>query len=98
MRLSDENRPQERIIRIMSPPHCARGPSRCPACKEASKVRRICLLRIFFDSGEIARPMIEIERDEKWSIHEYDVLRDFESEEDALRYAMENNLEDIDLS
>lgn len=42
--------------------------------------------------------MIEIERDEKWSIHEYDVLRDFESEEDALRYAMENNLEDIDLS
>lgn len=98
MRLSDEERPQEQIIRKFSPPHCARGPKHCAICREASNNPRICLLRIFHDAGDIARPVIELERDGQISFHEYDVLRDFEDMTTALEYARSNNIEDIDFS
>ncbi len=98
MRVSDENRPQEQIIRRLSPPHCARGPKYCSKCREAAKSERICLLRIFHDAGEIARPVIELDRNGQRSFHEYDVLRDFENKATALEFAKSNNITDIDLS
>ena len=94
----DDARPQEQIIRVLSPPHCARGPKYCDRCAEAAKSKKICLLRIFFDGGMIARPMIEIERDGKWSIHEYDVLQTFASSSEALDYANSHNIDDVELS
>ena len=98
MSYPEADRPQEQIIRLLSPPHCARGPKRCSKCEEAAKTKKICLLRIFFDAGEISRPMIEIEREGIWSIHEYDVLRYFENRNEAQSYAKEYGITDIDLS
>ncbi|MDF1538984.1 MAG: hypothetical protein P1Q69_08775 [Candidatus Thorarchaeota archaeon] len=98
MGISEEHRPQEEIIRVLSPPHCARGPKGCDKCREAAKIKEICLLRIFFDGGMIARPMIEIERDGSKSLHEFDVLRRFETADEALQYASDNNIQDVDLS
>lgn len=98
MEISEENRPQENIIRVLSPPHCARGPSRCEKCKEATETKKICLLRIFFDGGMITRPMIEIERNGKRSLLEFDVLRYFQGKDEALEYAKSQNISDIDFS
>lgn len=98
MGISEENRPQEEIIRILSPPHCARGPKGCDKCREAAKTKKISLLRIFFDSGMMARPMIEVERDGRRSMHEYDVIRYFGSVEEARQYAESNNISDVHLS
>lgn len=96
MEISDEDRPSEEIIRVISPPHCARGPKRCEKCAEAAKSRKICLLRVFFDHGGIARPVIEIERDDKRVLCEFDVLRRFQSEAEAIQYAEANNISDVE--
>ena len=95
MEFSDEDRPSEEIIRVMSTPHCARGPKGCEGCREAAKIKKICLLRVFFDHGYMARPMIELERDGERSLLEYDVLRIFENKDEALKYARKNNLTDV---
>ena len=95
MEIADEDRPSEEIIRVMSPPHCARGPKGCEKCREADKTKKICLLRIFFDHGYMTRPMIEVARDGERILLEYDVLRIFENRDEALEYAKKNNLTDI---
>lgn len=95
MEVSDEDRPSEEIIRVMSPPHCARGPKGCEKCKEAAKTKKICLLRVFFDHGYMARPMIELERDGERSMFEYDVLRIFKNRDEGLEYAETNDITDI---
>jgi hypothetical protein len=95
MEISDEDRPSEEIIRVMSPSHCARGPKGCEECKEAAKTKKICLLRVFFDHGYMARPMIELERKGERILLEYDVLRVFQNIDEALEYAKKNNLTDI---
>jgi len=46
----------------------------------------------------MARPMIEVERDGRRSMHEYDVIRYFDSADKALQYAATNNIEDVHLS
>ncbi|MHA1961278.1 MAG: hypothetical protein ACW99U_13730 [Candidatus Thorarchaeota archaeon] len=94
MEVSDEDRPSEEIIRRMTVPHCARGPSRCEKCKEAAQIERICLVRVFFDHGGIARPMMEIEREGAKLLLEFDVVRVFEDENEARDYATTNNISD----
>ena len=92
MQSRDAARPSEEIIRIISPPHCARGPRGCDKCREAAEVQHICLLRVFLDHGEIARPMIQLVRDGESRLYEYDVLKYFESETEAVEYAEENGI------
>ena len=98
MEISDEKRPSEEIIRVISPPHCARGPNGCEKCREAAKIKKICLLKIFFDHGEIARPMIELEQDGTRSFYEYDVIHYFQDKIEALEYSKKHNITDIIIS
>jgi hypothetical protein len=80
------------VTRKMSVPHCARGPLLCEKCKEMEKEKKICLLKVYLEPGEIARPMIEIYRDGKKRLYEYDVIKTFENEKEAKDYAKRNAL------
>nr|MDO8079193.1 hypothetical protein [Candidatus Freyarchaeota archaeon] len=80
------------VIRKMSVPHCARGPLRCEKCKEMEREKKICLLKVYFEPGEIARPMIEIYKNGKKRLCEYDLAKTFEDEKEAKDYAKKNAL------
>ena len=80
------------IIRKISVPHCARGPLRCEKCKEAVKKEEICLLKAYIEPGEIARPMIEIYKNGKNFLCEYDVVETFKNENEAADYVKRNKL------
>ncbi|MHA1930600.1 MAG: hypothetical protein ACTSV2_18675 [Candidatus Thorarchaeota archaeon] len=82
------------IIRVISPPHCARGSTRCQKCKEALEVRKICLLRVYGESLA-ARPVIEVNIEGNPVFLAFDVMRYFETKEEALEYAKENSVSDI---
>ena len=71
------------IIRRMSIPHCARGPTRCEKYKEAAEIKKICLLQIYYEPGNIARPVIEIMKDGEPQYCEFDVEKIFEDENEA---------------
>lgn len=83
------------IIRVISPPHCARGSTRCQQCKEALNEREICLLRLYSESLA-ARPVIEIVVDSERVFLAFDVIRRFETQKEALTYAEQKSISDID--
>jgi hypothetical protein len=87
----------EYMITRMSTPHCARGPKLCNKCAEAAKVKKICLLEIFFESGQMARPTIQIEKDGEKQYVEYDVVKYFKDEAEARDYAKKNKITRINL-
>jgi hypothetical protein len=97
MDFSEDDRPYEEIIRVISPPHCARGPHGCDACAEAAKIKVICLVRVYFDPGQFARPIMELSRDGDTSYFEFDVVRRFENESEAVKYALDNGIEDMEI-
>jgi hypothetical protein len=97
MEFSEDDRPYEEIIRVMSPPHCARGPHGCEECAEAAKIKIICLVRVYFDPGLFARPLMELSRDGDTSYYEFDVVRRFESKSEAIKYALDNGIEDMEI-
>ncbi|MEM2145061.1 MAG: hypothetical protein QW279_06855 [Candidatus Jordarchaeaceae archaeon] len=80
------------VIRKMSIPHCARGPLRCEKCKEMEKEKKICLLKVNFEAGEVTRPIIEINKNGKKCLCEYDIVKTFENENEAKEYAKRNSL------
>lgn len=84
------------IIRKMALPHCARGSRGCAKCAEAAKKVRIYLLEVYFDPGTITRPVIDVNvRGERiWLV--YDVIKEFETEEQAEEYAEKNGLKLIE--
>ncbi|MFW9847178.1 MAG: hypothetical protein ACFFD6_10545 [Candidatus Thorarchaeota archaeon] len=94
---SVDDRRFEEIIRKISIPHCAKGPQGCEACAEAAKVKVICLVRVYYDPGRFARPIMELSRDGGTAYYEFDVVRRFESESEAVRYALDNGIEDIEI-
>jgi hypothetical protein len=55
------------------------------------------LLRIYFGRGVQARPVLLLRRDGKKFFVEYDTVRKFESQEEALKFANENDIKDIEL-
>ena len=75
------------IIKKIIVPHCQRGPQRCEKCKQMAAEKKICLLQIYFKSGEIARPVIEVNKDGKTQWYEFDVLKVFKDEKEAKTYA-----------
>jgi len=59
-------------------------------------VERICLLDIDpLDAGLMQRRVIEIVVDGRPTWHEFDIVRTFDSEEDALRYAEREGIRDV---
>lgn len=86
------------IIRTIRQAHCARGPELCAKCREMD-VPKICLLDIDPpNQGREARRTIEVDIGGRKEWREFDVVRTFDSEAEARRYAAENGIVDIDLS
>jgi len=81
----------------MSIPHCARGPSRCEKCKATAQEKKIYLLKIYLQPGEVARPVIEVKRDGESHYYEYDAIKQFNTEAEAKEYAEKHNISDISL-
>jgi hypothetical protein len=76
-------------------PHCARGPKRCEECKKAAEEEKICLIRVYLESGNIARPMSDFIIDGRKRLCEFDVLKIFNDEMEAMEYADKNNIKII---
>lgn len=90
----DKKRPHILLIKEMPKIHCARGPRSCQKCQEMKEEgESFCLLKIFLDGGEIARPMTEIIVDNESILSEYDVLDRFKDIIEAKKYAEDNNVE-----
>jgi hypothetical protein len=94
----ESDMPSEDIIRRISPPHCARGPSRCEKCKEAAQTKMLCLLRVYLAPSQIARPVIYLKKDGMDSYFAFDVMKRFEDENQAIEYAKQHGIVDVDLS
>ncbi len=89
----DEKRPHVLLIKEMPKIHCARGPRGCQKCQEMKEEgESFCLLKVFLDSGEIARPMTEVIIDDERIFGEYDVLNRFKDLNEAKKYAEDNNI------
>lgn len=85
------------IIRKNRIAHCKRGPVICEKCREMD-VERICLLDICPPrAGEIQRRVIQVNVGGENVWREFDVVRAFESEEEARAYADENGIQDVEI-
>ena len=85
------------IIRSIRMAHCKRGPLVCRQCREED-VEKICLLETYPPgSGDAQRRMIDVEVDGKTVWREYDVVRTFDSEQEARDYAEENSIQSVTL-
>ena len=85
------------IIRKMRLAHCKRGPDICEKCREMD-AERICLLDISPPHpGEIHRRVIQVSigGEDEW--REFDIVRAFENQADALAYAGEHKIDSIEL-
>ena len=85
------------IIKKLRLAHCKRGPSTCEKCREMD-VERICLLDVCPpDAGKVQRRVIQVEvgGEEVW--REFDIVRAFESKEEAIEYADKNGIKDVKL-
>ena len=84
-------------IRRLRLPHCKRGPERCPVCREGG-AERICLLDLDPpDSDRVQRPVLEVREADGVTWRPYDVVRTFETEAEARRYAAAEGILDVDL-
>jgi len=86
----------QHIIRRMRLAHCKRGPAVCAKCREMDE-EKICLLDICPpDQGMVQRRVIELSRDGESVWREFDIVRAFESKEEAREYADQNDIEDVE--
>jgi len=85
------------IIRKMRMAHCKRGPALCEECQRMD-VERVCLLDISPPHpGEVQRRVIAVQHGGRQAWREFDIVRTFESEEEARQYAIEHEIQDVDL-
>jgi len=83
------------IIRKIQLAHCKRGPARCEQCRELN-TEKICLLDICPPhAGKIQRRVIPIDRAGETVWREYDIVRAFGSQAEALAYAAEHGNRDL---
>jgi hypothetical protein len=82
----------ELIIRKLSIPHCARGPTLCVKCREAAKAENYALVKIYYEPGMITRPVMEIIKNGKKFYCEFDVLKVFQDELEVKDYAKKNSI------
>lgn len=75
------------VLRTMTLPHCARGTGSCAACRAAAQAApKPTLLNLCTDGPE-ARPVVELEQSGVVRRSFYEVVRVFEGEEEASRFA-----------
>ena len=85
------------IIRRIRLGHCARGPKWCEKCREMDR-EAPCLLDVDPPNyGMVARRMIELEFEGESFWREFDVVRTFESEQEARAYAEAHGIQDVEL-
>ena len=85
------------IIRKLRLAHCKRGPDRCEKCREMDG-ERICLLDIAPpDAGMIQRRVIEVKVGGESLWREFDIVRSFDDQEQAIAYAREHGVADIQI-
>lgn len=85
------------IIRRIRLAHCKRGPVVCDLCREAHEPQ-ICLLDISPPNpGELQRRVIQLSIGGDLVWREFDVVRIFESEAEALSYAKDLGISDVQL-
>jgi len=85
----------QHIIRRMRLAHCKRGPAVCAKCREMDE-EKICLLDICPpDQGMVQRRVIELSRDGESVWREFDIVRAFESPEEAREYAEQKGIDDV---
>lgn len=82
-------------IRKMGSFHCQRGPDKCLKCKEAIKEQQIYLLRVYYKTAFLARPIKQFELNGKSYWLEYDIVAVFLSREEAIQYANDKGIKDI---
>lgn len=85
------------IIRRIRMAHCSRGPERCEQCRQMN-VEKISLLDISPPHpGEMARRVIAVQHGGEETWREFDVVRTFETEQEARQYAAEHGIEGVDI-
>lgn len=89
------------IIRRLRQAHCKKGPESCEECRRtAEQPGKACLLELFTPGGSVQRRIIELPSPttgdgSEW--FEYDIVRVFATEAEAVSFAEENRIDDVDL-
>jgi len=85
------------IITEVRTAHCKLGPERCETCRDTD-VAEICLLEVDPpDRGMVQRRVMEVTVAGETSWREYDVIRSFETVEEARSYADVHGIDVVDL-
>ena len=85
------------LIKLIRIAHCKRGPDICEKCREMDG-ERICLLEVFpTGSGMAQRRVTELNRGGKKEWLEFEVVRVFDSRDEAEEYARQNQIKDVEL-
>ncbi|TFG08078.1 MAG: hypothetical protein EU539_03350 [Promethearchaeota archaeon] len=83
-----------KIIKKMVPIHCARGPKVCEKCKALTlEGKKLCLIKVYLKPSNVTRPITEIYVGCRRIIGEFDILKIFEDNEEALKYSRNNNVD-----
>ena len=83
------------VIRRIRFTHCKRGPADCEICRETD-VEQLCLLAVHPpNEGLMQRRLIEVELGGETVWRAFDVLRVFESAQEATAYARERGIQDV---
>ena len=92
-----DSEPARFIIRRMRIAHCKRGPERCEKCRQMN-VEKISLLDISPPHpGEMQRRVIAVQHGGNQVWREFEIVRTFETEQEARQYAAEHGIEDVEL-
>lgn len=62
---------------------------------DIERQKRLCLIRIYKEASEKLRPIIELEREDQ-QYFTYDVLRCFDTIQQARDYSLENEIWDVE--
>jgi hypothetical protein len=80
------------IIRRISLAHCAKGPVICAKCKAMDRAK-YCLLKLCTPDGTTRR-VIEVTEGGKKVFREFEVVKIFDSKEEAQKYSQEHSITD----
>ncbi len=85
------------LIRRLRLAHCARGPQWCEKCREMDRQVPALLDIDPPNYGLLARRTIEVEWEGARVWREFDVVRTFETEEEARAHAAQHGIDDVEL-
>lgn len=86
------------VIKRLRLAHCKRGPRRCAQCR-AMNIDALCLLDVAPpDRGKLQRRVTQVEVDGEVVWREFDIVRMFDDAAQALAYAEEHGIRDVQLT